>query len=79
IPIAANPLEVEFPYINENLEDLTDVETKEEARERESRVEVEIRAQIEEIERLQAEVEVRAAAKFVAIEWLEAKGMNGTG
>ncbi|KAH9328861.1 hypothetical protein KI387_000969, partial [Taxus chinensis] len=57
-----NPLDGEFPYINENLEDFTDVENEEEDRER---VEEEIRAQIEEIEILQAEVEERETKKFV--------------
>ncbi|KAH9312195.1 hypothetical protein KI387_027230, partial [Taxus chinensis] len=62
----ANPLESEFPYINENLEDFTNVETEEEDGEREVREKDEILSQLEEIERLQAEADERAAAKATA-------------
>ncbi|KAH9289371.1 hypothetical protein KI387_033488, partial [Taxus chinensis] len=59
---AANPLDGEFPYINKNLENFTDVET-EEVRKREARAEEEIRAQINEIKRLQAEANEREAVE----------------
>ncbi|KAH9295045.1 hypothetical protein KI387_038633, partial [Taxus chinensis] len=63
----ANPLDGEFPYINENLEDFTDVETEEEAREREVRADEEIRAQLEEIERLQAEADERVVTEAATL------------
>ncbi|KAH9296103.1 hypothetical protein KI387_039691, partial [Taxus chinensis] len=47
--------------------------TEEEAREREARAEVEIRAQIEEIERAQAKVDARAIVEVVTLERLEAR------
>ncbi|KAH9317483.1 hypothetical protein KI387_019252, partial [Taxus chinensis] len=71
-----NHLDGEFPYIKNNLVDFIDVETEEEAREREARAEEEIRAQLEEIERLQAKVDERAAAKATALARLEAIDIN---
>ncbi|KAH9302083.1 hypothetical protein KI387_013666, partial [Taxus chinensis] len=63
----ANPLDGEFPYINENLEYFTDVEIEEEARQRDVRSNEEIRAQLKEIERLQAKADERTSVEAVAI------------
>ncbi|KAH9287464.1 hypothetical protein KI387_031581, partial [Taxus chinensis] len=63
----ANPLDGEFPYINENLDDFTNVENEEEVREREAREKEEIRAQLEEIERLQVEADERAATEATTL------------
>ncbi|KAH9298561.1 hypothetical protein KI387_030243, partial [Taxus chinensis] len=52
----------------ENLVDFNDTETKEEAREREARADEEIRAQLKEIKRFQAEVDKRVAIEATTLE-----------
>ncbi|KAH9313544.1 hypothetical protein KI387_022171, partial [Taxus chinensis] len=75
----ANPLDGEFPYINANVEYFTDIETKEEAREREARVDKEIRAQLKETERLQPKVDERATIEVATLTRLEDRNRHTMG